>query len=165
MDRGNGVINGEIIQQTLDRGGQVVGTAQRMSSFPYTYGQVPGPSHLKIDEQGACVHYGCTKRVLTKLETRVKYYAVAYQNGHGRLALLQATLDDFGPSYMDLITDPSKNKWVNDDDDKRENKSFDIEENESGDSDDSDNSDDSDDSDDSDNSDNSANSYLTAIRW
>jgi hypothetical protein len=38
IDRGYGGVNGDIMQQTLDRGGDIVGTSQRMASYPYTYG-------------------------------------------------------------------------------------------------------------------------------
>ena len=54
MDRGYGGTDGEIVQSLIQRGGNIHGTAKRMRSFLYTYGQENvGPNQVLVSESGA----------------------------------------------------------------------------------------------------------------
>jgi hypothetical protein len=41
-------VNGENVQQILDRGGGIVGTSHRMASFPFTYGETSRVNHINV---------------------------------------------------------------------------------------------------------------------
>ena len=62
MDRGYGGTDGEIVKRLIERGGHIHGTAKRMKSFPFSYGQKDQSGNtennpVNVQESGAFATY------------------------------------------------------------------------------------------------------------
>lgn len=102
-DRGYGGTNGEANQFVIESGGNLVGTAKRMTSFYYTFDQVPGPKHVLIQEKGTMASYWAYKKYGNQANL-TKQYALAHRNGLGRVALLQTIVKELGTGKYTYIT-------------------------------------------------------------
>ena len=77
MDRGYGGTDGEIVQSLIQRGGNIHGTAKRMRSFPYTYGQENvGPNQVLVSESGAYSVYESYSYVTNPIRIIIRFLAV-----------------------------------------------------------------------------------------
>ena len=98
-DRGYGGIEGAVNTFAIEKGAMLVGTSQRMKSFPFTFDQTPGPSRRLIAEKGTMAAYWAVKGT-----GRQKQFALAHRSGLGRVVLMHTTDVDLGPGRYTLIT-------------------------------------------------------------
>jgi hypothetical protein len=102
-DQGYGGTEGKITTTTIAAGANIVTTCQRQKSFPFTFGQKPGPNRELIDEFGAPTCYWASKEV-ESLEGVKTQYALAYRNGLKRVVLMSTTLPECGPGRYTFVT-------------------------------------------------------------
>jgi hypothetical protein len=77
----------------------LVGTSQRVKSFPFTFDQTPGLSRRLITEKGTMAAYWTVKGTGQR-----KQFALARRSGSGRVVLMHTNDVDLGPSRYTLIT-------------------------------------------------------------
>ena len=98
-DRGCGGIEGAVNTFAIEKGAMLVGTSQRMKSFPFTFDQTPGPLRRLITEKGTMAAYWAVKGT-----GRQKQFALAHRSGLDRVVLMHTTDVDLGPGRYTLIT-------------------------------------------------------------
>ena len=102
-DRGYGGTEGKVNTSTIEAGANIVTTCQRQNSFPFTFGQKPGPSRVAVEEYGASVCYWASKTVQS-LYGKATQYALAYRNGLKCVVLMSTTIPECGPGKYAFIT-------------------------------------------------------------
>ena len=110
-DRGYGGIEGAVNSFAIEKGAVLVGTSQRMKSFPFTFDQNPGQTRRLITEKGTMAAYWAVKGT-----GQQKQFALANRSGLGRVVLMHTTDPDLGPGRYTLITrngECSKIRYVN----------------------------------------------------
>jgi hypothetical protein len=89
-------------------GASLLGTAKQMRSFPFTYGQNPGPDRVLIAEKGAAAEYWakkpCSIARAAASTIAVEHFACAYRNGLGQVILMQTTEKNCGPGNNTHVT-------------------------------------------------------------
>jgi hypothetical protein len=98
-DRGYGGIEDAVNSFAIEKGAVLVGTSQRMKSFPFTFDQIPGPSRRLIAEKGTMAAYWAVKGT-----GQQRQFAPAHRSGLGRVVLMHTTDLDLGPGRYTLIT-------------------------------------------------------------
>jgi hypothetical protein len=102
-DRGYGGTEGKITTSTTEAGADIVTTCQRQKSFPFTFGQKPGPNRVLIEEFGAPTCYWAAKEIMSQDGLKTQY-ALAYRNGLKRVVLMSTTLPECGPGRYTFFT-------------------------------------------------------------
>ena len=98
-DRGYGGIEGAVNAFAVDKGAVLVGTSQRMKSFPFTFDQSPGATRRLIAEKGTMAAYWAVKGNGVR-----RQFALAHRSGMGRVVLMHTTDVGVGPGHYTFIT-------------------------------------------------------------
>jgi hypothetical protein len=105
IDRGYGGTDGDVIDNTIKRGGNIHGTAKRTKTFPFIFGLgSKAGNQIDVQEYGAFAVYEASDST-----NRNNVDVSAFRNGLGRVALMRTTVEQFGNGRIALI--PSKKKY------------------------------------------------------
>ena len=101
-DRGYGGTDGEVNQWSMKAEANLLGTSKRMTSFPFTFDQIPGPNRQLIQMKGSFAQYWAYKSPPGLPD--VKQFALAHRSGLGRVVLMQSTFPAAGPGRFSYIS-------------------------------------------------------------
>lgn len=104
FDRGYGGTEGEVMTAVTKLGADLVGTAKKIPSFPFTFGKAPVRNQICIPEEGAKGVFWMQKVTPALAATNKKHYALAYRSGLGRVVLAQTTLNIAGPGKWSFVS-------------------------------------------------------------
>ena len=100
----------ELIEWLLEHGFHFLHTQKRIHKFPMVFGLKKGQKlgdRLLIAEKGAMAAYWMSRTEKHGSRTVIRF-ALAFRNGTGFVALLQTTVERFGPRFWSMIPESQR---------------------------------------------------------